>query len=82
MNDTKRDELEIYLLQLQVLADSWSPAERKVRTERLRAELAEREIGIDDELANALEKFACGKAKFEVLFGLFQEKLREKWRRL
>jgi len=50
--------------------------------ERLRAELAEREIEIDDELANALEKFAYGTANFENLFGLFQEKLREKWARL
>jgi len=82
MTDPKIIDLENHLRRIENSIERWSAAERRIGVERMRKELMQKGLAIDDEMRNATEKFASGELGFEEFFRVFQKKFSQEWRRL
>jgi hypothetical protein len=82
MRNEKEVALEKNMPRIQALIDGWSIAERRIRIENLKAQLTERGMIIDHDMADAAEKFASGSIGFDELFKVFQYKYSGEWLKL
>lgn len=75
MHESDKDVLERHLLRLTAEVDSWSSAERRIRTDFLRTQLLENNVEIDKGVNDAIEAFINKTIGCEGLFNALKGKI-------
>lgn len=75
MGNNEEKDLERHLKRISSLIDGWDETERRTRAEKLKRELVEAGVRLDEEAIGIIEEFCAGSIGFEEMSRFFQGKI-------